>query len=97
MSQFLLQSDIDEIVARIHELKDEFAGKKILLTGGRGFLGRYFMSVFNQLNETFNKSNPSKLIVLDNLISSGVEGEKIPSFKNIEYIKHNVIEPFHYK
>ena len=91
MTQFLLQSDIDEIVSRVEGLKDEFSGKTILLTGGRGFLGRYFMSVFNQLNETSNKSNPSKLIVLDNLISAGLEGEKIPSLKHNEYINHNVI------
>ncbi len=97
MKQFLLQSDIDEIILRIEGLKDGFLGKRILLTGGRGFLGRYFTEVFNQLNETSNLSNPSKLIVLDNLVSAGLEGGKIPSFKHIEFINHNVIEPFHCK
>ena len=28
MSQFLLQSDIDEIIERIHELKNNFTGKQ---------------------------------------------------------------------
>ena len=42
--KFLLDSDIEEIVERI-DSKNELQGKTILMTGARGFLGRYFVHV----------------------------------------------------
>jgi len=93
MSSFLLQADIQEIVQRLGNISDQFCGKRILLTGGRGFLGRYFMEVFKTLNETVLK-DPLELIVLDNLITAGKEGAEIPNYKNIKFINHDVIRPF---
>ncbi len=46
MSSFLVDSDIKEVAERLGDQTREFAGKKVLLTGGRGFLGRYFTEVF---------------------------------------------------
>ena len=51
MSDFLLLSDIEEIVENISDVSNQFSGKTVLLTGGRGFLGRYFMQIFNMLNK----------------------------------------------
>ena len=51
MSDFLLLSDIEEIVENISDVSNQFSGKTVLLTGGRGFLGRYFMQIFTTLNE----------------------------------------------
>ena len=93
MSLFLLETDIHQIIDNLHDVYSELSGKTILLTGGRGFLGRYFMEIFNLLNQEVLEK-PVKLIVLDNLITSGKEGSSIPEFKNIEFIQHNVIEPF---
>ena len=73
MSEFLLQTDIQEIAAALGDKAASFAGKTIMLTGGRGFLGRYFTEVFLHLNETAFKE-PCKLVVLDNLITTGEEG-----------------------
>ena len=93
MSEFLLLNDIEEIVKNISDVSNQFSGKTVLLTGGRGFLGRYFMQIFNSLNEQVLKEKVN-VIVLDNLITSGKEGAEIPSYENIEFLNHNVIEKF---
>ena len=95
MIKFLLINDIQQIVENLSDISHEFSGKKILLTGGRGFLGRYFMEIFNQLNEKV-LSEKLELIVLDNLITSGKEGSEIPNYSNIHFINHNVTEKFKY-
>ncbi len=93
MQKFSFQSDIDEVVGRISNAAKDFSGKTALLTGGRGFLGRYFMEVFNRLNQEILEK-PVKLLVLDNLITAGQEGAQIPEFENIEFVQHDVIQPF---
>ena len=96
MQNFSLQSDIDEVIQRIGDAATDFSGKTVLLTGGRGFLGRYFMEVFDRLNrEVLEK--PVNLLVLDNLITAGKEGSLIPDFDHVEFIQHDVIQPFDYK
>jgi len=94
MNNFLLSTDIEEIVANlpIGALK-HFDGKHVLITGGRGFLGRYFTDVFAYLNKEFLVQNPIKVTALDNFISAGAEGEKIPIIDNITFIKHDCIHP----
>ena len=93
MRKFLIDSDIKEIVSRLGDAAQVFAGKTILLTGGRGFLGRYFMEVFDAMNrEVLEK--PVTLVAMDNMITAGELGAHIPDMKNIEFLEHNVIEPF---
>ena len=79
MSSFLLESDIDEIVERLRGDAQAFAGKTVLLTGGRGFLGRYFMQVFGALNDRV-LDDPVTLVSMDNMITAGEEGAQIPTF-----------------
>ena len=89
----IITSDICHIVDQITYFSDNFSGKNIIITGARGFLGRYFIETFNLLNEKFLE-NPIKIIALDNLITSGKSGEEFPSYRNVEFIKHNVIKYF---
>jgi UDP-glucuronate decarboxylase len=93
LKNFFLSSDIDEIVERISGVAKDLSGKTVLLTGGRGFLGRYFVEVFDRLNKDV-LDKPMTLIVLDNLITAGKEGAQIPKYDHIKFIKHNVIHPF---
>jgi UDP-glucuronate decarboxylase len=96
LKNFFLSSDIDEIVERISSVAKDLSGKTVLLTGGRGFLGRYFVEVFDRLNKDV-LDKPMTLIVLDNLITAGKEGAQIPKYDHIKFIKHNVIHPFAYE
>ncbi|MDP6781797.1 MAG: nucleoside-diphosphate sugar epimerase, partial [Alphaproteobacteria bacterium] len=77
MKGFYLDSDIAEIAGRLGAKADLLAGKTVLLTGARGFLGRYFIRVFAHLNEN-RLDKPCSVIALDNLITAGEAGESIP-------------------
>ena len=65
MTEFILPTVISEIAALLGNKAGVFTGKTVILTGGRGFLGRYFTEVFLHLNETVFKE-PCNLVVLDN-------------------------------
>lgn len=95
MNNFFLNQDIVEICQRIKSFCNILEGKTILITGGRGFLGRYFIEIINYLNLN-EYAYPVHLIILDNFISSGEAGKVLPNYKNIEFIEHNVIKPFNY-
>ena len=94
----LVKTDIDEIVdTATGTFWNHFAGKRILLTGGRGFLGRYFMEVFLRLNERFfipQGWKPLELVVLDNLITAGEFGKNIDPRPNVSFVQHDIIESF---
>lgn len=89
----MLPSDIDEIASRLKEAAAPFAGKTILLTGGRGFLGRYFARAFVRLNETVLKP-ACELIVLDNLITAGKDGSQTEKLPHCQFFQHDIIKPF---
>lgn len=95
----LISSDIDEIVDGLpSEFWDRFSGKRVLLTGGRGFLGRYFTETFVRANSRLFEpagKDPVELVVLDNLIASGTYGGLVDEKKNVAFVHHDVIEPFY--
>lgn len=94
----LLSSDVDEIVDTLGPaFWERFAGKRVLITGGRGFLGRYFTEVFARANAKVltRPGGHVELVVLDNLISAGPFGEQIPSFPHVAFVKHDIIKPFY--
>jgi UDP-glucuronate decarboxylase len=93
MTDFLLSSDIDEIVDRLGDEANAFAGKTVLLTGGRGFLGRYFMEIFGALNNRVLKQ-PAILVAMDNMITAGKSGAQVPDLPNVEFIQHDVTKSF---
>ncbi|MBI3553562.1 MAG: NAD-dependent epimerase/dehydratase family protein [Elusimicrobia bacterium] len=93
MEELCLKSDIAEIAAGLGAQAREFSGKTVVLCGGCGFLGRYFTAFFNQLNETALKK-PCRLIVLDNLITSGPAGMRPPRIPHGRFVRHDVAKPF---
>lgn len=93
MSSFLVESNIKEVAERLGDQTREFAGKTVLLTGGRGFLGRYFTEIFAYLNEHVLQE-PVTVVVLDNLITAGKLGAEAPDRSGIHFVHHDVILPY---
>ncbi|MBI4062716.1 MAG: NAD-dependent epimerase/dehydratase family protein [Elusimicrobia bacterium] len=89
-----LKSDILQAAGAIDDIADAFAGKTVLLCGGRGFIGRYLCAVLLELNQRRLKKNPCTLLVLDNLITSGKSKLAFPKTPHFRFMKHNIIEPF---
>ncbi len=90
MNKHVVDSDIAEIVEFLGEQAQTFSGKTILLTGGGGFLGRYFTAVFARLNETVLKE-PAELVMLDNLITGRRNGDE---HEHCRFVQHDVIKPY---
>lgn len=101
----LLASDIDEIVTGLGpDFWRKFAGKNVLLTGARGFLGRYFTEVFARANDLYLAAagstptalglHPVDVIAMDSLIASGVYGNEVADRANIAFLQHDIITPF---
>jgi UDP-glucuronate decarboxylase len=65
---YFIQSDIEEIVTRILPSLEKLCGKKVLITGAAGFLGRYFVAVLQKFN--YQAENPISIVALDNHITS---------------------------
>lgn len=94
----MLTQDVAEIIEHLPtDVRTAFAGKRILLTGACGFLGRYFVETFVNLNKWFQSEGLDKceVVALDNLITTDGKGKIPESTRDVAFIQHNVIEPFH--
>ncbi len=86
MNNFLAR-DIDQIVTNTNDFSKHFNNKKILITGGNGFLGNYFIETFKSFN-IFLK-DPVKLFIVDT--SSTLKPTKDT---NLTFIKKDVSKKF---
>ena len=66
----IVEEDIAKIVKDIGKQAKQLAGTTILITGGAGFLGSYFLAVFEKLNRTYLKKH-CKVISVDNYVTGG--------------------------
>ncbi len=87
-----LERDIQDIATTLAEETETFSGRTILMSGGHGFIGRYYVSLFQYLNEKV-LTQPCRLIVLDNHISSGRLVSDAFNQDGYDFIAHNVIQP----
>lgn len=71
----LVQEDILTIVNGIRAEADKLSGRTVLISGGAGFLGKYFLGVFAHLNKHVLKE-PVRVISVDNFIT----GDRDPNF-----------------
>jgi UDP-glucuronate decarboxylase len=92
MGTHLLASDIEEIVQQLGPTAQAFAGKTVLLTGARGFLGRYLTATFVELNRVVLKT-PCRVIAIDNLITAGKLGTTTGGQTGVQFIQHDIVQP----
>jgi UDP-glucuronate decarboxylase len=92
VTAYCLPADAEEIAARLGGAVRAFEGKSVVLAGGAGFLGRYFVAAFAHLNRHVLR-RPVSVTVVDNMITAGPLGELVKDEEAITYINHDVIRP----
>lgn len=90
MKSIIIEEDIENIAKGIALISEKFSGKTLLITGGAGFLGNYFIGVLDFLNRNV-LDKPCRIISVDNFVT-GIKYriEEGPYFKTI---KHNIKDP----
>lgn len=86
--------DLEYIVGNLQEEFFRVAGKKLLITGGAGFLGYYLTQAIRNWNEKSNPRASIHLTVYDNY-ARGVPTwlRTLEGNRNIKLVKHNIIDP----
>ena len=92
-SSDIFLEDVKLIAKDLNDFHDELVGKTILVAGGKGFLGTYFVNVLNQINETL--STPMKIVIMDNLITS--KDKKNNSSSNVTFVEQDISESFDFQ
>ena len=93
LNEFFIRSDIEEILQRIQTIGQDISNKTIVITGARGFLGRYLIEIFKQMNDK-QLNSPVKVFAVDNLITAGKLAQQSIDDSNIKFIEHDVTKPF---
>lgn len=100
MKTFTLPSDIEEIVKSTFYTKQKFCetfeGKRVLITGACGFLGRYFVETFLASNEYARKCaiKPCEIIAMDNLVGCSSK-PNWPDDPSLIFVNHDITIPFY--
>ena len=87
----VIQEDVKVIVNSITKEALALEGQTILITGGSGFLGKYFLNTFWYLNEKV-LSKKCKVISIDNFITGTERDDYLLKDENFKFIKHDVKE-----
>ena len=90
ISDSIFEEDIQNIIDDIKEFSGVLANKRVLIAGGKGFLGTYFVKVLTSLNQILKK--PTKIIVVDNLITA--KDKKNLEDSNVKFIEKDISKKF---
>ena len=90
MESIIVGEDLRIIAESIQKEAQRLSGKTLLITGGAGFLGKYFIGVIDYLNKHI-LDQPCKIISVDNFIT-GVK-YWIDEGENFRTIKHDIKHP----
>lgn len=83
--EMLIESDIEEIYARLQPTLKKMEGKTVLMTGAGGFLGRYFTALLKYSNAQ-PATLPVRVLALDNYITSSQADVSKQLDPNFEWI-----------
>ena len=84
--------DIQAIAGSLGPDAHAFEDTTVLLCGGAGFLGRYFAAAFAYLNQRV-LATPCRVIICDNLITSGPAGQELAARQGFRFLAHDIIKP----
>lgn len=87
----MLRDDIVEMAESPREEVDTLSGRQMLISGGAGFLGRYFVALVDELNQS-RLDRPCRVTVLDKRVP--YEEGSFASSACVQFVKHDVVEPF---
>lgn len=92
-SQTIISQDVQSIIGTIQAEARVLEGKTVLISGGAGFLGNYFVGTLLGLNKKILKT-PCTVIVMDNFITGSKETVDTNTYsKNFRFIEHDVRNP----
>lgn len=84
----IVNEDVKMIIDDIEVFTNSLENKHVLIVGGRGFLGNYFLKSVLEINKLLKQ--PAKIIVIDNLITAK-DTNKIED-SNVEFIQADISE-----
>ena len=87
----VIAEDIENLARFLSPYFQEFAGKRFLITGAFGFLGKYMVHLLKYLNEEVLTEKTSALL-LDNFVT-GYE-QQVVLDKHLQFVRHDVIQPY---
>src|SRR3954468_2668170 len=90
----IVDKDLNYICQQAGEELRAMAGRRLLITGGAGFLGHYLVQGVTHFNRNFSGGKPIDLTVVDNF-SRGVPAwlTKLQSEKALRLMRHDMREP----
>ncbi|MBN8530431.1 MAG: NAD-dependent epimerase/dehydratase family protein, partial [Alphaproteobacteria bacterium] len=91
MLENILPSDIEEMGRLLGDVAHDFEGKTVLLSGAAGFLGRYFVALFEHMNKKILKK-PCKLIAMDIFITQVSPDWTYQDSEHFTFFRHDIIE-----
>lgn len=96
-SQAIIHEDVKIIAEEIKKEAKKLEGKTLLISGGAGFLGSYFVATIYELNKKILKK-PCKVISIDNFIT-GRKRKIIEEIKdkNFVFLNADVTKPLNIK
>lgn len=89
----IIEDDLNTIAKALGREAKLLEGKTLLISGGAGFLGSYFVGVIQFLNRQF--SRPCRVIIIDNYITGSKDSfvhELLD--ENARLIEADVVQPF---
>jgi len=93
MNDKIIYEDVTRIVEGVGENFAELEGKTLLISGGGGFLGGFFLNTVAFLNETRGQK-PTKVICVDNFIVGNQKRvSRLQGDKNFTFIKQDICKP----
>jgi len=90
----VVRRDLDYICAGLVDEFARLAGKRLLITGGAGFLGHYLVQAVLHWNRTHGKPRPIELTVYDSFVR-GVPGwlTSLRGYADFALVQHDMTAP----